>query len=104
MCFKRKRSNDKLVIEDRDQIDRNQKAVDVLIAIYDCEEFRELQQKIKYLKPSSNKKVIDYDTKIKNSLDDIKIELHKKKSDSQEVAEGALKSISILIAERNVHL
>lgn len=103
MCFRKKKRNDKLLVEDREQIDRNQKIVDILIAIYDCDEFRAIQQKIKYLKPSANKKVIEYDAKIKNALDDIKIDLHKKKSNPQEVAEDALKSISILIAERNVH-
>lgn len=99
MCFGKKKSN-KIAAEDRALIERNANAVGVLIALCDCKEFRVLQEKLKYLKPSDNKKALDYEAKIKNALDDAKIELKRAKNDQTKVVSDTVRKIECLIAER----
>lgn len=99
MCFRKKKPN-KIVAEDMEFIERNANAVGILIALSDCAEFHALQEKIKYLKPSSNKKILDYEAKIKNALDDAKIELKREKHDQTKVISETVKKVEYLIAER----
>jgi hypothetical protein len=59
-----------------------------------------LKPKLKYLIPSTNKNVIEYDKKIKNLFEDMKIVLSKNNKD-EEKSMSMIKETERLIAERN---
>lgn len=108
MClFKRRKQSDK-ALEDRKLISTNEKSIDVLIVLAgENEEFIKklhgLKEKLKYLIPSDNVK--DFDKKIKDQIEDLRIVLIK--SDGQElpkIAENILTQINVLICDRNTKI
>jgi hypothetical protein len=103
MCF-RKKDVAKINQSDRDLINYNSKTIDVLVSMSNSESFinalNALKPKLKYLIPSTNKNVIEYDKKIKNLFEDMKIVLSKNNKD-EEKSMSMIKETERLIAERN---
>lgn len=93
--------------DDKELIDENARFVEVLKAQAEgndevLEELNDLQEKIKYLKPSREKKVYEYDKKIKDSLGDLKIAFTKTDGEGSKKTVQLIKDIKVLVAERNV--
>ena len=113
MCFRRKKVSEK-VFDNRELISHNQRAVEALIVLAGDDEelhteLRQLQEKIKYLTPSNEGKVIDCDKKIKNLIEDMRIALVKadKKSEGETLSPKAasiLQQIKLAIADRNARI
>lgn len=94
---------------DNKLIAENSKFVEVLLVQAEgndevVNELKELQEKLKYLKPSREKKVYDYDKKIKDSLGDLKIAFTKTDGESSKKTVQLIKDIKMLVAERNVNV
>lgn len=92
---------------DRQLVDQNAKAVDILIAIVTSEEGKaalaELRDKLKFLMPSASDGAYQKDCKIKNMLDDFKIAVTRK-PDDMNVISNNIRDIEIVIAERNTNV
>lgn len=82
MCLFRKKKVAVKTQDDKELIAVNSKSIEALIVLAKdnidiVETLKELQEKIKYLTPSNNFKVIDYDKLIKNKIDDLRMVLIK---------------------------
>lgn len=105
--FRRKKDSEK-VSEDRQLVSTNEKTVDSLIILAKgndefVQQLKLLQEKLKYLTPTETAK--DYDKKIKNQIEDLRIVLVK--ADGQELpkkAENILTQIQVLISDRNANI
>ena len=106
MCFRRRKASEK-VIDNRELISTNERAIESLIVLAREDEelkakFRQLQEKIKYLTPSTNSKVTDYDKKIKNLIEDLRIVLVKADGEPMPPkGENLVRQIELAIADRN---
>ena len=67
-------------------------------------ELRDLQNELKYLKPSSLPKVIDFDKAIKNKLGDLRIALTKSDGEANKKTKEAIMDIKLAVADRNAKL
>ena len=111
MClFHRKKEAD-IVKADKQLISENEKTMDVLIVLAEqsknekiVTEFKQIKEKLKYLIASDNEKVIDFDKKIKNAIEDLRIFLVKDDSGQTPKAEKLITQIKITIADRNAHM
>ncbi len=123
MCFFRKKKVADKTKYDRELIETNSKAMEALIVlakdnVATVEALKAVQEKIKYLKPSNDSKVIHYDEVIKNKIGDLRIILTKSdKAGNCEhetiskvefeigrEAEKLLTDIKLAIADRNTRL
>lgn len=105
MFLKKKKSLTEINIEDRKLIESNAKSFETLLVLSKTEEFnrelKRIQNKIMYLGASTNEKVLDFDKKIKETIDDLKISLTKDGDTENNLkATKLLKDIEILITER----
>ena len=106
---KRKRGVDESVLESRDEVNENARAVQVLKVLAEGkpeveQKLDELYDKLLYLTPSAEEEVAVIDEKIKNALGDIKIELTKTRGDEGcGKAEKYIEDIKVMIAERAVY-
>ena len=94
---------------DNKLIAENTKFVEVLLVQAEgndevVNELKELQENLKYLKPSREKKVYDYDKKIKDNLGDLKIAFTKTDGEGSKKTVQLIKDIKILVAERNTNV
>lgn len=107
MCCFHKKTEAERNVDDREIIDRNAKSVETL-KVLGGETYKaklgELQEKLKYLIPSTNKDVIRCDEKISDKLDDIKIALNKSGDAQSQKVDDCLQSVYITIAERGTKL
>ena len=109
MCFRRKKASEK-VEDNRELISSNSRSMESLVVLArDDEElkkkFRQLEEKIKYLTPSTNGKVLDCDKKIKNLIEDLRIVLVKADGEPMPPkGENLLRQIELMIADRNAKL
>lgn len=109
MCiFKRKKASDK-VKDDRELIEFNAKSMDSLIVLAkDNQELisrlRDLKEAVKYLIPSDNSKVVDYDKTIKNKIGDLRIALTKSNGENSKKIDEAIGDLKLSIADRNIRL
>ena len=106
MCFFRKKKIAVKVKEDRELIESNSKAIEALIILAQNDdvivnELKSVQEKLKYLVPSDNSKVIDYDKSIKNKIGDLRIILTKYGGEVTKKATAILTDIKLAIADRN---
>ena len=90
-------------------IAENAKFVEVLLVQAEgneelVNELKKLQEDLKYLKPSREKKVYDYDKKIKDNLGDLKIAFTKTDGDSSKKTVQLVKDVKMLVAERNTNV
>lgn len=109
MCFFGKKKTSVKVGNDRELISENAKAMDALIILSKDNELlvqklRGIKEKIKYLIPSENGKVYDFDKKIKNLIGDARIALVKADGNASEKVENVLSQIELAISDRNVKL
>lgn len=92
--------------EDRELIEFNSKSIDVLLTLTENEELqaelRKIQEEIKFLIPSPDGKIFDFDKKIKAQIEDMKI-LFTKNADGkmESKIKDAIRELKVLIAERN---
>lgn len=96
-------------LNDRELIAENAKSIDALIVLsQDNEELigelLDLQNELKYLKPSSLPKVIDFDKAIKNKLGDLRIALTKSDGEANKKTREAIMDIKLAVADRNAKL
>ena len=75
--FFKKKNNAAKTVENRELIESNAKSIGALIVLANGNtdmigELEELQEKLKYLIPSQDSKIIDYDKKIKNLIAELK--------------------------------
>lgn len=106
--FKRKKSSD-VAKEDRAVIETNSKAIDTLIILAKnnieiINELYALQEKLKYLAPSTKAKILERDKKIGDKLDDLKVVLTKSDGQISKKEQDILFDINLAIAERNKRL
>ena len=108
--FHRKKAADKS-LEDKELISENERSVDSLIVLAQqanneqfVVELKQLKEKIKYLIPSTDDKVRDYDKKIKNLIGDLRIALVKGDSEVSVKANNLLTQIKLAIADRNAKI
>ena len=92
--------------DDRELIATNAKSIEALIVLSEdndevIDELKDLQEKIKYLMPSTDAKVVDYDKKIKNLIGDLRIALTKSDGEETKKTTGIITDIKLAIADRN---
>ena len=110
MCFFRKKKDSTIQIRlDRNLIIANQKSIETLIQISTNEEFNEslkkLQEQIKFLTPSRSEKTYNYDKKIKDAIEDLKIALTKNSdAEGNKKIAAIIQDIKVLISDRNISL
>ena len=97
------------VRNDRELIGENEKAVDALIILAGdneslVQQLQEIKEKIKYLLPSEDGKVYDFDKKIKNLIEDTRIALVKADGEASKKVDNALLQIKLVISDRNAKL
>lgn len=110
MWFKKKKVSEK-VQDDRELISLNERSIEALIVLAKnredlIKELRQLQEKLKYLTPSNDAKVSDYDKKIKALIEDLRI-LLVKADDEKELppkVEGTIQQIRLMMADRNAKI
>lgn len=108
MFFRQKKASVK-VGNDRELISENEKSIDALMILAKnneslVQQLRGIKEKIKYLIPSENGKVYDFDKKIKNLIGDARIALVKADGKASEKVENVLSQIELAISDRNVKL
>ncbi len=101
MLFFKKKSKAESNKKDRDLIEANSQKMDALIVLADEElkkDLEKIKEEIKYIIPLTDDKAYKMDEKMRNLIDDIKIELVKDKS-AVKVA-NLIKDLRVMIAER----
>ena len=95
--------------EDRELVEYNSKSIDVLLVLAENDaiitnELKKIKEELKFLIPSHEPTIFDFDKKIKAQVEDIKI-LFTKNTDGKmdEKIKDAIRDLKILIAERNSH-
>lgn len=106
--FRKKRVSEKIG-NDRELIIENERAIDALIILAaDNEkivnELKGIKEKLKYLTPSEDGKIYDFDKKIKNLIEDMRIALVKADGETSKKVENALLQLKLTIADRNTKL
>lgn len=106
--FGRKKASVK-VGNDRELISENSRAIDALIILAGdnealVQQLQDIKEKIKYLIPSNEDKVYDFDKKIKNLIEDTRIALIKADGETNKKVDNALLQIKLTISDRNVKL
>ncbi len=106
--FKKKKVADK-VKEDRELIEVNSKAIEALIILAKdnvdiVNELHVLQEKLKYLIPSDDSKIVDYDKAIKNKIGDLRIVLTKSDGEVTKKTTNIITDIKLVIADRNTKI
>lgn len=108
MCFFKKKASVKRT-EDRDLVDMNSKAVESLVVLAEGNEelsgqLRELQEKLRFLIASEKKEVCDFDKKIKNLLEDMRIALTKSDGETSKKVANIVTQIKLAVADRNTKI
>ncbi len=105
--FHRKNDADK-ALRDRELISENAKSVDALAILAgqtdDSElkdEISKLKESLTYLIPSEEGKIYDYDKKIGDRIDDLRIAMIKTDADAVQKAKKLLVQLKLLITDRN---
>ncbi len=106
--FGRKKASLK-VSNDRELISENEKTVDALILLAESNEtltkqLRDIKEKIKYLIPSEDSKIYDFDKKIQNLIQDVRIALVKTDGEPGKKIDNALLQLDLAIVDRNAKL
>lgn len=109
MCFFKKKKVVNKVKEDRELVESNSNAIEALIILAEdniviVNELKNLQEKLKYLIPSDDSKVVDYDKIIKNKIGDLRIILTKSDGEVTKKATDILTEIKLAVADRNTKL
>ena len=95
-------------MDDRELISENARSIESLIILAKendelAAELRKIQEKIKYLIPSEDGKVRDFDKKIKAAIEDLRISLVKADPDEpNKKVESHLMQLKLAISDRDV--
>ena len=100
-----KKNNDK-ILNDKNLIEECEKAIDTLIILGEGDEelistLRVIKEKVKYLVPSEDEKIYEFDKRIKNNIEDMRIALVKGDRESVKKIKQILADLRILIVDRN---
>ncbi|MCH5162060.1 MAG: hypothetical protein J1G38_01045 [Clostridiales bacterium] len=109
MCFFRRKKDSEKNIDDRELIESNSKAIEALLVLAEdnaelSDKLKELQEKIKYLVPSTDSKVLEADKKIRNLVGDLRIALTKSDGEDSKKVDRYFSEIKLAIADRNVRV
>ncbi len=109
MCFFRKRKAADKAKEDRLLIETNSKSIDALIVLSRENtklkgDLKSIQELLKYLAPSDETKIKDFDTKISKIIGELRSEIVKSESESTKAVEDLLIELKLAIADRNTVL
>lgn len=109
MCLFKKNKTSEKTLNDRELIESNSKTIESLIVLASDNtlligEFAAIKEKIKYLIPSSNSKIIDKDKQIKNTIGDLRIALTKSNGQSDNKTNELITDLKLVIADRNALL
>jgi len=109
MCFFKKKSIADKVENDRELIAYNSTAIEAAIVLAKDDEsvinsLKELQEKLKYLKPSENSQVIRNDKEITKLINDLRVALSQQNAEVNKKTEEFIKSIKLAIVDRNARL
>lgn len=109
MCIFKKKSVAEKTKADRELVASNSQAVEALIVIAKDNdeiigELKVLKEKLKFLIPSENPKVADYDKSIKNKIGDLRIALTKSDGEATKKALNILTDIKLDVADRNTKI
>ncbi len=104
MLFKKKPESE-IVAEDRKLIETNSKTVGKLTMLVENNEeltskLKDLQEKLKYLKPVNTKEAMEEDRKIGEKIDDLKIELARHNGETSYRINNAISDILLLLVNR----
>ena len=104
MIFKKKTEAD-IVAKDRRLIDDNSKAVGKLVILINnndelISKLKDLEEKLKYLKPVNTIDAMEEDIKIGNKIDDLKIELSRINGETSPRVNTIISEIMVLIINR----
>ncbi|MCH5154012.1 MAG: hypothetical protein J1F71_02240 [Clostridiales bacterium] len=102
LIFRKK--TEKEHISDSELIERNSKAVDVIIAIVENDDIksalRDLREKLKYLQPSEKDNVYEADEYISHLLREFRIKQNSA-PDNVDISKACIKQIDVSIESRN---
>ena len=109
MCFFRRKKDSEKNADDRELIETNSKSIEALLVLASdnaelSDGLKELQEKLKYLVPSTDSKVIDADKKIRNLIGDLRIALTKSDGEESKKVDRYFTEIKMAIADRNVRV
>jgi len=109
MCFFRKKKTGAKAKEDRELVNANSKAIEALLLLAQknddlVKDLKRIQEKLKYLIPTENAKVLDYDKAIKNKIGDLRIVLTKSEGETTKKASDLLLDIEMTVADRNAKI
>lgn len=110
MCFKCKKAKPAEQNKaDRDLVETTADLVNVLIVQAGDDEalskkLKDLQEKIRYMTPSTDDKIISYDKKIQNKITDFKVVMLKKSGDDRvKAVDDFIRDVLMLVEERNAY-
>ena len=67
-------------------------------------DLKALQEKVKYMIPSSDSKVVSLDKKIQNAISDFKVTMVKKEDEAlKKAVADFIRDVEVMIAERNAY-
>ncbi len=100
-----KKNNDK-ILNDRNLIEECEKAIDTLIILGEADDeltsnLKIIKEKVKYLVPSNDEKIYEFDKRIKNLIEDMRIALVKADRESMKKLRLILADLRIAIVDRN---
>ncbi len=103
-----KKDSEKFLM-DRNLIEECEKAVSTLIILSEADDelkssLKVVKEKVKYLVPSVDDKIYEYDRRIKNLIDDMKIALVEARGESNRKVRSVLAEIKVAIADRNARI
>lgn len=114
MCLFRKKKASVKAREDNDLVSENSRSIEALIVLAEqskdenreaiVNDFKNLQEKLRYLIPSQDEKVREYDKKIKNLIEDLRIALVKDDGELSNKASKIVTQIKLAIADRNAKI
>lgn len=101
----KKKTEAEIVAEDRKLIETNSKTVGKLTMLANDNEeliskLKDLQEKLKYLKPVKSEEAMEADRKIANKIDDLKIELSRFNGDTSYRIGSLISDILLLLVNR----
>lgn len=108
LFFKKKKAAEKNQ-DDRNVIETATALINPLIALAEKDaeiiaDLKALQEKVKYMIPSSDSKVVSLDKKIQNAISDFKVTMVKKEDEAlKKAVADFIRDVEVMIAERNAY-
>lgn len=105
----KKRTPAEATANDRELISENERAMAALLVLCEgneafSEEIKKVREQVKYLTPVDDPKIVEFDKKIKNQIEDMRIALNKDGCEDNIKAINALTQLRLLITDRNAKI